>query len=103
MGRNLSISLGGDVALKRAQGAPQRPYSGSLGFPGASTTGPGSDRGIPSVVYQGLAPYGRSLAGYFSLSRLPGWVPRVQPELAARTVLDSLHSWACWELGGGGR
>ena len=39
MGRNLSISLGGDVALKRAQGAPQRPYSGSLGFPGATTMG----------------------------------------------------------------
>ena len=26
---------GGSVALKRAQGAPQRPYSGSLGFPRA--------------------------------------------------------------------
>ena len=30
---------GRDVALKRAQGAPQRPYSGSLGFPGAGRTG----------------------------------------------------------------
>ena len=27
------------VALKRAQGAPQRPYSGSLGFPGAGGGG----------------------------------------------------------------
>ena len=27
------------VALKRAQGAPQRPYSGSLGFPGAGLKG----------------------------------------------------------------
>ena len=29
---------GRDRALKRAGGAPQRPYSGSLGFPGAGST-----------------------------------------------------------------
>ena len=33
--RLVGFPRGGDVALKRAQGAPQRPYSGSLGFPGA--------------------------------------------------------------------
>ena len=39
----------GDVALKRAQGAPQRPYSGSLGFPGA---GP-RPRGLKKGAYGG--------------------------------------------------
>ena len=33
---------GRDEALKRARGAPQRPYSGSLGFPGAPTNPTGS-------------------------------------------------------------
>ena len=48
------------VALKRAQGAPQRPYSGSLGFPGAGSTwarprfapatSPGTTRTLPTEI-----------------------------------------------------